>query len=63
MAQSDLENKRAMRILFIMNICHTSLDDIYESLVDRDFEFASEEIRNIILELRLILKSIPDDDF
>jgi hypothetical protein len=63
MSQSNLDHQRAQRILFTMNICQESLDNIYESLVDRDFDFASEEIRNVIVELRLILKSIPEDDF
>ena len=63
MSQSNLDNQRAQRILFTANICHESLDNIYESLVDRDFDFAAEEIRNVIVELRLIIKSIPDDDF
>lgn len=63
MSQSNLDHQRAQRILFTMNICHESLDNIYESLVDRDFDFAAEEIRNVIVELRLILKSIPEDDF
>lgn len=63
MSQSNLDNQRAQRILFTMNICNESLDNIYESLVDRDFDFAAEEIRNVIVELRLILKSIPEDDF
>lgn len=63
MSQSNLDHQRAQRILFTMNICNKSLDNIYESLVDRDFDFAAEEIRNVIVELRLILKSIPDDDF
>lgn len=63
MSQSNLDHQRAQRILFTMNICNESLDNIYESLVDRDFDFAAEEIRNVIVELRLILKSIPDDDF
>lgn len=63
MTREDSENKRAERILFIMNICHSSLDDVYEGLVDRDFELVRTEIRNIIVELKLILKSIDDDDF
>jgi Holliday junction resolvase len=57
------ETNRAERIFFNMDECQEMLTNIYENLVDRDFEFASEEIRNVILELRLILKSIPDDDF
>lgn len=63
MIQNDSEHKRAERILFIMNICHSSLDNIYEALVDRDFKIVQDESRNIIVELKLILKSIEDDDF
>jgi hypothetical protein len=39
------------------------LANIYENLVDRDFKPAEKDIRDIIVDLRLILKSIEEDDF
>lgn len=63
MNPQDSECRRAERILFTTNICHKSLDNIYEGLVDRDFEPVKEEIKTVIVELRLILKSIDEDDF
>lgn len=57
------ENKRAERIVFRINEQHLLLANVYESLVDRDFVQAEKDIRDIIIDLRLILKSIEDDDF
>lgn len=59
----EIELQRAKRILFNTNIIHESIDKIYESLVDREFDFAKKEILTSITELRLLLKSIEDDDF
>jgi hypothetical protein len=39
------------------------LTDIYENLVDRDFIPAEKDIRELIMELKFILKSIEEDDF
>lgn len=57
------ENKRAERIVFRINEQHLLLANVYENLVDRDFVQAEKDIRDIIIDLRLILKSIEDDDF
>jgi hypothetical protein len=57
------ENDRANRIAHRINENHLSLANIYENLVDRDFKVVEKEIRNIMLDLRFILKSIPEDDF
>lgn len=57
------ENARAERIAFRINEHHLLLANIYENIVDRDFVPAERDIRNIIVDLRLILKSIEDDDF
>ena len=61
--KTNTENERAKRIAVRMNINHSILTNIYESLVDRDFKYAERDLREIIYDLRLILKSIPDDDF
>ena len=57
------ENARAERIAFRLNEQHLLIANIYENLVDRDFIPAEKDIRNLIIDLRLILKSIEDDDF
>jgi hypothetical protein len=57
------ENARAERIAFRINEQHLLLANIYETLVDRDFVPAEKDIRNLIIDLRLILKSLEDDDF
>ena len=57
------ENARAERIAFRINEHHLLLANIYETIVDRDFVPAERDIRNLIIDLRLILKSLEDDDF
>lgn len=60
---NNTENARAERIAFRLNEQHLLIANIYENLVDRDFVPAERDIRNLIVDLRLILKSIEDDDF
>jgi hypothetical protein len=60
---NDSEDKRAYRISFRLNACHQSLAVIYENLVDREFGSVENEARQIITEMRLIIKSIKHDDF
>ena len=57
------ENARAERIAFRLNEQHLLIANIYENIVDRDFVPAERDIRNLIVDLRLILKSLEDDDF
>lgn len=61
MEQPEIE--RAERILFSINECHLSLSEIYEGLVDREFDEAAKKLKEIIIELKLMLRSIEDDDF
>jgi hypothetical protein len=60
---NNIENARAERIAFRLNEQHLLIANIYENLVDRDFVPAERDIRNLIVDLRLILKSLEDDDF
>jgi hypothetical protein len=60
---NNSENARAERIAFRINEQHLLLANIYENLVDRDFVPSERDIRNLIIDLRLILKSMEDDDF
>lgn len=58
-----IENDRAFRIALRMDEKHSLLASIYEKLVDREYDSAEKEIKIVILDLRLIIKSIKDDDF
>ena len=60
---NDSEDKRAYRISFRINSCHQALTVIYETLVDREFVTAEQEVRQVISEMKLIIKSIQHDDF
>jgi hypothetical protein len=59
----DRENERANRIALRIGGHHLLLANIYENLVDRDFKEADRDLREIIFDLKLILKSIEEDDF
>lgn len=56
-------NKRAERIFGKTEECHKLLDEIYEKLVDREFECAQKDIQSLIVELDCLSKSIKQDDF
>lgn len=57
------ENERASRLALRINENHLLLANVYENLVDRDFIRVDKDIKVIILQLKLILKSMEDDDF
>lgn len=57
------ENERAFRIAIRMRENHLLLAAIYENLVDRDFELVERDAKVIIMDLRLIMKSMKEDDF
>ncbi len=59
----NLENERARRLSLRINEYHTLLADVYENLVDRDFNKVDKDVKFLIMELRCILKSIEEDDF
>jgi len=59
----ESENNRAFRISLRMRENHILIANIYESLVDRDFKLAERDINVVIMDLRLIKKSLEDDDF
>jgi hypothetical protein len=63
MSNQNLENERANRILLRIHHCHISLANIYENLVDRDFESVNKDAKLIIFEIKFILKALEDDDF
>lgn len=63
LTKMNKENERAFRIAIRMRENHLLLAAIYENLVDRDFELVERDAKVIIMDLRLIMKSIKEDDF
>lgn len=59
----DEENKRAERLAFRISEYHSVMSNIYDNLVDRNFQTVETDVKFLIMELKLILKSMPDDDF
>jgi len=57
------DNERAARLALRLGGHHVLLSNIYEALVDREFKDAERDLKEIIYDLRLILKSIQEDDF
>ena len=57
------EQARAERIHKRIAEYHIILTSIYEGLVDKEFPNVETDIKFLLMELRLILKSIPEDDF
>jgi hypothetical protein len=60
---SKLEKERANRIGMRMEDIHLAVTDIYEKLVDREFDTVPEKVKTIISDLKMLLKSMEDDDF
>lgn len=58
-----MEEERALRILKRIEEYHILLADIYDNLVDREFESAQKDIFFLIMELKCTLKSTKEDDF
>jgi len=61
--QKRKESDRAERILFNIEECQELLANLYEGLVDREYESATKDAQQIIIEIKTIIKSIEEDDF
>ena len=61
--QKRKESDRAERILFNIEECQELLTNLYEGLVDREYEGATKDAQQIIIEIKTIIKSIEEDDF
>jgi len=59
----EQEQQRAMRIGVYTSDCHNLVSNIYEKLVDREFDSAQKDIKRLIADLKIIIKSIDDDLF
>ena len=57
----SLEDKRIQNINFIMDDVHTSSNNIYENLVDKDLDSLKAEVQSLIKQLKLILESVQDE--
>lgn len=62
MTEQD-EKERAFRIGFMTGGFHEDVASIYENLVDRKYDSATENIKALIRDLRATIKLIEDDDF
>ena len=57
------DNARALRIFLMTNECHEKITNVYENLVDKDFEPAKQDLMELISELYVMLKKIKYNDF
>ena len=57
------EDERAFRIQYFTAECQSLITNVYENLVDRDFHYAQKDIKKTMTILRILLKSIEEDDF
>jgi len=61
--QKKKESDRAERILFNIEECQELLTNLYEGLVDREYDGAITNAQQVIIEMKNLIKSIADDDF
>jgi len=61
--QRKKESDRAERILFNIEECQELLTNLYEGLVDREYDDAIINSQQVIIEMKNLIKSIADDDF
>ena len=63
-ARLQQERDRAARIDFTTEGFHASVAEIYEKLVDREYESVKEDVKSLIKDLRDIIKTIEyGEDF
>jgi len=61
--QRKKESDRAERILFNIEECQELLTNLYEGLVDREYDGAIINAQQVIIEMKNLIKSISEDDF
>lgn len=61
--QKKKESDRAERILFNIEECQEMLTNLYEGLVDREYDGAITNAQQVIIEMKNLIKSISEDDF
>jgi hypothetical protein len=55
--------ERAKKISDRIDELHDVLNDLYEDLVDKNLERAEADIKYLIFDLKVILKSMTHEDF
>ncbi len=58
---SSLEQERLKHVNAVSNDLHDSCDEIYESLVDHDYEACQSTAKKLILQLKGLIDSMDDD--
>jgi len=58
---TPLERKRIQNINFIMDDIHASINDIYESLIDQEYDETRKSILSLNSKLKTINESINDE--
>ena len=61
MAANAWDDKRIQHINHLMNDIHASSKQIYEHLMDRDYDSLKKEATDQIKRLRLIIDSVQDE--
>lgn len=61
MAANAWDDKRIQHINHLMNDIHASSNQIYEHLMDRDYDSLKKEATDQIKRLRLIIDSVQDE--
>tara|TARA_B100000214_G_scaffold133655_1_gene95036 strand:- start:6938 stop:7129 length:192 start_codon:yes stop_codon:yes gene_type:complete len=58
---TPIENKRIQNINFVMGELHTSLNTIYELLMDKEYTTLRGEVNNLQKKLRNVGESVTDE--
>lgn len=61
MQATALEKERIRHVNLITGALHDSCDDIYESLMDRNYTACKSEAKSLILQLKTLIDSVDDD--
>lgn len=61
MKLSSFEKERVKNINSTMDEIHDSSNDIYESLIDREYDLLKIKISSLIKKLRALLESTQDE--
>ena len=59
--KSNLHHTRIKHINLLMEGIHDSTNEIYESLIDREYKKARKEIKSLIKNLNGVLESLQDE--
>tara|TARA_R100001460_G_scaffold9049_1_gene22066 strand:- start:1535 stop:1771 length:237 start_codon:yes stop_codon:yes gene_type:complete len=58
---TPIENKRIQNINFVMGELHSSLNNIYEHLMDKEYTTLRGEVNNLTKKLRNVGESVTDE--